>query len=128
MPAPEPGMERLISSITEAVAAGFREATKQQFEDLRRSLGVLNVTLESMTKGLDVIKENQNDRKVKFAQMESRLAEVEKDMTKNEADIKETKNSLQAATGTINKGIGTALAVSTLLPVLVAIFIKLVWK
>ena len=128
MPTPEPGMERLISSITEAVAAGFREATKQQFEDLRRSLGVLNVTLESMTKGLDVIKENQNDRKVKFAQMESRLAEVEKDMTKNEADIKETKNHLQAATGTINKGIGTALAVSTLLPVLVAIFIKLVWK
>ena len=86
MPAPEPGMERLISSITEAVAAGFREATKQQFEDLRRSLGVLNVTLESMTKGLDVIKENQNDRKVKFALMESRLGEVEKDIAKNDAE------------------------------------------
>lgn len=128
MPAPEPGMERLISSITEAVAAGFREATKQQFEDLRRSLGVLNVTLESMTKGLDVIKENQNDRKVKFALMESRLGEVEKDITKNDAEIKEAKKGLSDATGTINKGIGTALAVSTLLPVLVAIFIKLVWK
>lgn len=121
-------MERLISSITEAVAAGFREATKQQFEDLRRSLGVLNVTLESMTKGLDVIKENQNDRKVKFALMESRLGEVEKDITKNDAEIKEAKKGLSDATGTINKGIGTALAVSTLLPVLVAIFIKLVWK
>ena len=128
MPAPEPGMERLISSITEAVAAGFREATKQQFEDLRRSLGVLNVTLESMTKGLDVIKENQNDRKVKFALMESRLGEVEKDITKNDAEIKEAMKGLSDATGTINKGIGTALAVSTLLPVLVAIFIKLVWK
>ena len=128
MPPPELGMERLISSITEAVAAGFREATKQQFEDLRRSLGVLNVTLESMTKGLDVIKENQNDRKVKFALMESRLGEVEKDIATNDAEIKEAKKGLSDATGTINKGIGTALAVSTLLPVLVAIFIKLVWK
>lgn len=80
-----------------------------------------------LTKAVEGVKDGQNDRKVLFAQMQSRMDNAEGDIKELKTELRTATSSLQKATDTVNKGIGAALILSFLVPIVISVVLKL-WK
>lgn len=119
--------ERMIVAISEAVSSGFKMAVETHQQETRRSLDNVASAISTQTKTIEGVKEGQNERKVLFAQMQSRMDNAENDIKELKSEIRGATSNLQKATDTVNKGIGAALILSFLVPIVISVVLKL-WK
>lgn len=117
-------MQRIITSVSEATASGFKVAVDAHMTEVRRSLESVADAVLGLTKSVEALKEGQNERKVLFAQMQARIDNSESDVKELKEQIKTLTTNVQDATGLINKGIGAALVISVILPLLLSLALK----
>lgn len=121
------GTERMVMAIADAVSSGFRVAVETHQQETRRSMDNVASSIAVLTKAVEGVKDGQNDRKVLFAQMQSRMDNAEGDIKELKTELRTATSSLQKATDTVNKGIGAALILSFLVPIVISVVLKL-WK